>query len=729
MSFDAEEKQWKCVKGGTVNFQRVSSIVRDIGEPCLYQSPIKINKMLKPEKWQATFDSEGKILGFQKVLKLIILGGVDPSIRPEVWEFLLGCYSLSSTAEYRRQLRTARRERYRDLVKQCQRMHSSIGTGSLAYIVGSKVMDMRISSKEDRGRDTEVQSARFTDATSDNIEANFVMNRKSSDKSYTCQKEGSDDSGDLVCVRDSAMGGAYDSSCRIPSPDPCNYTFPTAHQTHEPNYMAGSYLDFPALPFRDLFEENNEDTKVDSLHEDKNSSKRKLRYDDEHMHSFEIDNNADLVVESDSLPTNSVSQYDNPKSDIINSDMRESISRTSNLEYGAELFNGLRISDAPELPAQYATTSQGGGASEDRVSEWLWTLHRIVVDVVRTDSHLEFYEDTKNLARMSDILAVYAWVDPATGYCQGMSDLLSPFIVLFEDNADAFWCFEMLLRRMRENFKMEGPTGVMKQLQALWHILELTDREMFSHLSHIGAQSLHFAFRMLLVLFRRELSFNEALCMWEMIWAADFNVTLTCLLDENCPEVLAIQLSKEAETESGEESTDCGGNPSKHGTVERSISDNGIESLAARPFCGLTKTFWSRSDHFQIRTLVSSTKNGDDELPVFCVAAVLIINRQKIIRETRSIDDLIKIFNDNILKIRVKRCVRTAIKLRKKYFYKVVRLFCCLVGFEAKALSLLSLPSLSLRHSTGNMVLCGDWLQIFGLFVFWLQSSEVEICG
>ena len=30
----------------------------------------------------------------------------------------------------------------------------------------------------------------------------------------------------------------------------------------------------------------------------------------------------------------------------------------------------------------------------------------------------------------------------------GMSDLLSPFVVIFEDNADAFWCFEMLLRRM-----------------------------------------------------------------------------------------------------------------------------------------------------------------------------------------------------------------------------------------------------------------------------------------
>lgn len=63
---------------------------------------------------------------------------------------------------------------------------------------------------------------------------------------------------------------------------------------------------------------------------------------------------------------------------------------------------------------------------------------------------------------------------------------------------------------------MEGPTGVMKQLEVLWHILELADREIFLHLSHIGAESLHFAFRMLLVLFRRELSFNESLLMWEV---------------------------------------------------------------------------------------------------------------------------------------------------------------------------------------------------------------------
>ena len=60
-----------------------------------------------------------------------------------------------------------------------------------------------------------------------------------------------------------------------------------------------------------------------------------------------------------------------------------------------------------------------------------------VVDVVRTDSHLEFFEDTKNLARMSDILAVYAWVDPATGYCQGCSPSFS-FLIFFSIRNNRF---------------------------------------------------------------------------------------------------------------------------------------------------------------------------------------------------------------------------------------------------------------------------------------------------
>ena len=40
---EREEKQWKCGKAiSVVNLQRVGTMVRDIGEPCLSQSPIKV---------------------------------------------------------------------------------------------------------------------------------------------------------------------------------------------------------------------------------------------------------------------------------------------------------------------------------------------------------------------------------------------------------------------------------------------------------------------------------------------------------------------------------------------------------------------------------------------------------------------------------------------------------------------------------------------------------------
>jgi splicing factor 45 len=57
-------------------------------------------------------------------------------------------------------------------------------------------------------------------------------------------------------------------------------------------------------------------------------------------------------------------------------------------------------------------------------------MSRAVVDVVRTDSHLDFYTESRNMARMSDILAVYAWVDPSTGYCQGLHTSMEHYIIL-----------------------------------------------------------------------------------------------------------------------------------------------------------------------------------------------------------------------------------------------------------------------------------------------------------
>ncbi|KAF3638910.1 Ypt/Rab-GAP domain of gyp1p superfamily protein isoform 2 [Capsicum annuum] len=530
-------------------------------------------------------------------------------------------------------------------------MHSSVGTGSLAYVVGSKVMDMRTSSKDDCGREADVKSSQASDVNTDNVYSYSDFDNNCIDAPHVHQGESSSDSGDLISARGSTDEAALDSFFSVPTSGPYDRrSTEIGGEACQSESVNENYFDFPALPVSDLFGKSIKNKKGHRSYGKRVLARRKLKYGNDKMHSFRINNNADLVVEANVSSSYGVSHSLNSEIERAHPTGPDSVSWSGKFqERDTETSSRLRISDAPYTPNMNARTPPRGGLSDERVSEWLWTLHQIVVDVVRTDSHLEFYEDRKNLARMSDILAVYAWVDPATGYCQGMSDLLSPFVVLFEDNADAFWCFEMLLRRMRENFQMEGPTGVMKQLQALWHIVELTDREMFSHLSSIGAESLHFAFRMLLVLFRRELSFNEVLCMWEMMWAADFDESIAFHLEENCPEILVIQIPKEPEAESGEEivennnSDSKDDSPSKHGSGERTVSENnGMKLSLAHPFCGLTRNFWSKSNGMHSVNMVSSTRSTVDELPVFCVAAILVMNHQKIIKQTHSIDDLIK---------------------------------------------------------------------------------------
>ncbi|KAG2309569.1 hypothetical protein Bca52824_029317 [Brassica carinata] len=535
MCSGGEGKQWSCGKAGVVSLQKVGSLVRDLSEPCLSQSHIQvviitIGKMLKPEKWQASFDSEGRVSGFQKALKLIILGGIDPSIRAEVWEFLLGCYSLSSTSEHRNQLRAAR--------SNARRCIQAWELGLAAYVVGSKVMDMRKSYRDeavkvattDENREEASVDDNNDNANAESHHSDWSSNNGGADTSHVHRRGSSSESVDLASGRESPESVVYNTSSFVSASSP--YGFPSPD----------GYFDFPSLPVTDLFGRNSLD-QIEVSTPDKDAS----------LHRELRTANADLVREQQ----RSTSEIEEVRPDSV---------------------DGLRISDVASVKE---SPSRVGNVTEEGVSEWLWTLHRIVVDVVRTDGHLEFYEDPGNLGRMSDILAVYAWVDPATGYCQGMSDLVSPFVVLFEDNADAFWCFEMLIRRTRANFQMEGPTGVMDQLQSLP--------------------------------VPRELSFNEALRMWEMMWAADYDESVAETLENDCLEPLVIQLPSKSKAE-------------------------------------IMKETRSIDDMIQVRKFISSV----DEM------------------HTDS-EDMLQIFNDKVLVFSVRRCIRTAIKLRRRYVYKVIK--------------------------------------------------------
>ncbi|GJN11572.1 hypothetical protein PR202_ga29772 [Eleusine coracana subsp. coracana] len=246
--------------------------------------------------------------------------------------------------------------------------------------------------------------------------------------------------------------------------------------------------------------------------------------------------------------------------------------------------------------------------TDKQVIEWKLTLHQIGLDVLRTDRTMVFYENKENLSKLWDILAVYAWIDKDVGYCQGMSDLCSPMIVLLKDEADAFWCFEKLMRRL------------------------VLDPKLHDHLETLGGGDYLFAFRMFMVLFRREVSFGDSLYLWEMMWALEYD-----------PDIFFAACEEAS-------------------TTHKKVSKSKLKGL--RHFGK-----WDKDKE--------STKNGAEDgeegpvpISVFMVASVLKEKREKLLQEARGLDDLIRILNDVNGNLDAKKACAGALKLHKKYLKK-----------------------------------------------------------
>ena len=121
-------------------------------------------------------------------------------------------------------------------------------------------------------------------------------------------------------------------------------------------------------------------------------------------------------------------------------------------------------------------------------------------------------------ARLVAILEAYALYDPEIGYCQGMSDLLSPILAVMSEDHEAFWCFVGFMRKARHNFRLDE-VGIRRQLNIVSKIIKCKDSHLYRHLEKLQAEDCFFVYRMVVVLFRRELTFEQTICLWEVMWA------------------------------------------------------------------------------------------------------------------------------------------------------------------------------------------------------------------
>lgn len=142
-------------------------------------------------------------------------------------------------------------------------------------------------------------------------------------------------------------------------------------------------------------------------------------------------------------------------------------------------------------------------------------------DVLRTDRTHKLFsggDDSKNLISLFHILVTYALTHPQISYCQGMSDIASPLLVIQKDEAQAYLCLCGIMKRLRTNFLLDG-NAITTKFKHLSTLLQLHDPVLYAYLKDCNAHDLFFCYRWLLLELKREFPFDDALYMLEVMWS------------------------------------------------------------------------------------------------------------------------------------------------------------------------------------------------------------------
>ncbi|KAF2435981.1 GTPase-activating protein GYP1 [Tothia fuscella] len=177
------------------------------------------------------------------------------------------------------------------------------------------------------------------------------------------------------------------------------------------------------------------------------------------------------------------------------------------------------------------------------LDEAIW--HQISIDVPRTNPHLELYSYEATQRSLERILYVWAIRHPASGYVQGINDLVTPFWQVFLGayitdsdiehgmdpgqlprpvldavEADSFWCLTKLLDGIQDNYIFAQP-GIQRQVAGLRDLTTRIDAGLAKHLEREGVEFIQFSFRWMNCLLMREISVKNTIRMWDTYLSED----------------------------------------------------------------------------------------------------------------------------------------------------------------------------------------------------------------
>ncbi|XP_037944572.1 TBC1 domain family member 22B isoform X2 [Teleopsis dalmanni] len=165
------------------------------------------------------------------------------------------------------------------------------------------------------------------------------------------------------------------------------------------------------------------------------------------------------------------------------------------------------------------------------------TYRQIHIDVPRMNPQIALFQQKLVQEMFERILFIWAIRHPASGYVQGINDLVTPFFIVFlqetltldlekfdistltEDSrnsieADSFWCLSKFLDCIQDNY-IFAQLGIQEKVNQLKDLIQRIDGNLHRHLQTHGVDYLQFSFRWMNNLLTRELPLHCTIRLWD----------------------------------------------------------------------------------------------------------------------------------------------------------------------------------------------------------------------
>ncbi|XP_071443605.1 TBC1 domain family member 22B [Hetaerina americana] len=167
------------------------------------------------------------------------------------------------------------------------------------------------------------------------------------------------------------------------------------------------------------------------------------------------------------------------------------------------------------------------------------TYRQIHIDIPRMSPLIALFQQKTVQEMFERILFIWSIRHPASGYVQGINDLVTPFYVVFLQEvissdcdletcdvmtltkeqrdiieADSFWCLSKFLDGIQDNY-IFAQLGIQQKVNQLKELVQRIDSPLHRHLHQHGVDYLQFSFRWMNNLLTRELPLHCTIRLWD----------------------------------------------------------------------------------------------------------------------------------------------------------------------------------------------------------------------